>query len=88
MEWEIILALLFAATIVLLPAVLIWYLDIGGIYAAIRKKARFRIPAAAVRIGAVSGLYQVVGDRLRRLATFARRRAVKPVAKAIHNQVA
>jgi len=41
MEWQIIVALLATIPIVLIPVVFVWYLNIGGIYAAI-KEARAR----------------------------------------------
>ena len=41
MEWQIIVALVIAIPIILLPVALAWYLNIGGIYAAI-KDARER----------------------------------------------
>ena len=41
MEWQIIIALVIAIPIVLLPVALVWYLNIGGIYAAV-KEARAR----------------------------------------------
>ena len=41
MEWQIIVALAIAIPIILLPVALAWYLNIGGIYAAI-KDARER----------------------------------------------
>jgi len=37
MEWQLILALVLAIPIILFPAVFIWYLNIGGIYAAIQE---------------------------------------------------
>jgi len=36
MEWQIIVALIVAIPIVLIPVVFVWYLNIGGIYAAIK----------------------------------------------------
>lgn len=41
MEWQIIVALVVAIPIILFPVAFIWYLNIGGIYAAI-KDARAR----------------------------------------------
>ena len=41
MQWEFVLALVIAIPIILFPAAFIWYLNIGGIYAAI-KEARAR----------------------------------------------
>ena len=37
MEWQIILALVLAVPIILFPVAYVWYLNIGGIYAAIRE---------------------------------------------------
>jgi hypothetical protein len=41
MEWQIIVALIIAVPVILFPVALVWYLNIGGIYAAI-KEARAR----------------------------------------------
>jgi len=41
MQWEFIVALAIAIPIILFPAAFIWYLNLGGIYAAI-KNARER----------------------------------------------
>ena len=41
MQWEFIVALVIAIPIILFPAAFVWYLNIGGIYAAI-KEARGR----------------------------------------------
>lgn len=53
MEWEFIVALVIAIPIILFPAAFIWYLNVGGIYAAI-KKARER--RAARQVKAKTGL--------------------------------
>ncbi len=37
MQWELIVALVLAIPVILFPAAYIWYLNIGGIYAAVRK---------------------------------------------------
>lgn len=37
MEWPVIVALVIAITIILFPVALIWYINIGGIYHAIRE---------------------------------------------------
>ena len=42
MQWEFIIALLIAVPIILLPAAFIWYLNIGGIYVAIREALKRR----------------------------------------------
>jgi hypothetical protein len=41
MQWEFIVALVIAIPIILFPAAFIWYLNVGGIYAAV-KEARAR----------------------------------------------
>ena len=41
MEWQVILVLVLAIPLILFPAAFIWYMNIGGIYAAI-KEARAR----------------------------------------------
>ena len=41
MEWQLILAMVIAIPIILFPAAFVWYLNFGGIYAAI-KEARAR----------------------------------------------
>ena len=41
MEWQILVALVIAIPIILFPVAFVWYLNIGGIYAAI-KEARAR----------------------------------------------
>ncbi|MFC1956560.1 hypothetical protein ACFLWZ_08655 [Chloroflexota bacterium] len=37
MEWQIVVALVVAIPIILFPVVFVWYLNIGGIYAAIKE---------------------------------------------------
>jgi len=36
-QWEVVIALVIAIPIILFPAAYVWYLNIGGIYAAIRE---------------------------------------------------
>lgn len=40
MEWQFVVALLVFMPVILLPAALIWYLNIGGVHAALRKSGR------------------------------------------------
>jgi hypothetical protein len=54
MEWQVILALIFAVTIIMFPAVFIWYLNIGGIYAALRERGGIRVPAIIRRVTRVT----------------------------------
>jgi hypothetical protein len=49
MEWQFIVALVIAIPIVLFPVAFVWYLNIGGIYAAI-KEARARRAARGKEI--------------------------------------
>jgi len=54
MEWQVILVLVIVVAIILIPVALVWYLNIGGIYAAIREGRRIRVLETigrAVRIG-------------------------------------
>jgi len=41
MQWEIIVALVVAIPVILFPAAFVWYLNIGGAYAAL-KEARVK----------------------------------------------
>ena len=41
MQWELVVALVVAIPLILFPAAYVWYLNVGGIYAAI-KEARAR----------------------------------------------
>jgi len=49
MQWEFVLALIIAIPVILFPAAFVWYLNIGGIYAAI-KEARARRTAREERM--------------------------------------
>ena len=54
MEWQVILVLVIVVAIILIPVALVWYLNIGGIYAAIREGRRIRVLETigrVVRIG-------------------------------------
>jgi len=54
MEWQVIVALVVAIPIILFPAAFVWYLNIGGIYAAV-KEARKRKVAAKEKVTVVTG---------------------------------
>ena len=41
MEWQIVIAFIIAVPIILFPAAFVWYLNMGGIYTAV-KEARAR----------------------------------------------
>ena len=38
MEWQVIVALIVIIPVILFPVAFIWYLNIGGVYALIRKR--------------------------------------------------
>ena len=38
MEWQVIVAMVVAITIILLPVALVWYLNIGGIRVLLRRR--------------------------------------------------
>jgi len=38
MEWQVVLALVLGIPIVLFPAAYVWYLNIGGMLAAVRRE--------------------------------------------------
>ena len=42
MEWPIILLLVLAVPVILLPVALVWYLNIGALYAAIKERRKER----------------------------------------------
>ena len=37
MQWQLVVALVIAIPIILFPAAYVWYLNVGGLYAAVRK---------------------------------------------------
>lgn len=43
MEWEFIIALVIAVPIILFPAAFVWFLNMGGIYAAIKEAIARRV---------------------------------------------
>ena len=53
MEWQIVVALIVAIPIILLPVALIWYINIGGIYAAIKEAQARRVTHRKEAIGSV-----------------------------------
>ena len=42
MQWEIVLALVVAIPVILIPAAFVWYLNTGGVYAAIREMRKVK----------------------------------------------
>ncbi len=43
MEWQIVVALAVAVPVILFPAAFVWYLNLGGIYAAIKEARAKRV---------------------------------------------
>ncbi len=52
MQWEFIVALIVAIPIILFPAAFVWYLNLGGLTAALRE-ARAKKAAEAKGMGTV-----------------------------------
>ena len=52
MQWEFVLALIIAIPIILFPAAFVWYLNVGGIYGAIKEalKRRAALPERIKRV--------------------------------------
>lgn len=42
MEWKFIVVLIIAIPIILFPAAFLWYMNLGGLYAAIKEKRFMR----------------------------------------------
>ena len=60
MQWEFIVALVIAIPIILFPAAFVWYLNMGGIYHAIKEARQKRKAAHEERIRAVAEAEQHV----------------------------
>jgi len=43
MQWELVVALVIAIPIILFPAAYVWYLNIGGIVAAVKEAREKRV---------------------------------------------
>ena len=43
MEWQVILVLVIVIPVILFPVLFVWYLNIGGIYAAIKEARERRV---------------------------------------------
>ena len=52
MEWQVMLVLILTVPIILIPVAFIWYINFGGIYAAVKKARKAR----AVREKELSGV--------------------------------
>jgi hypothetical protein len=61
MQWEFIVALVIAIPIILFPAAFIWYLNIGGIYAAIKEAREKRAVREKGKKAVAEAMEQPVG---------------------------
>lgn len=43
MPWQVIVALVIVIPVILIPVLLVWYLNIGGIYSAIKEARQRRV---------------------------------------------
>ena len=85
MEWQFIVALVVAIPIILFPVAYVWYLNIGGIYAAIRE-ARWKRTTSEKGIRAVAeeqreeGI-RAVAERPRVVEVYGKPGALEPEAE-------
>ena len=42
MQWEFVLALIIAIPVIIFPAAFVWYMNIGGMYVAVREVLKRR----------------------------------------------
>ncbi len=63
MQWEFVVALIIAIPIILLPAAFVWYLNVGGIYAAIKKARAKRVARVARRAEPEHLTADIPGDK-------------------------
>jgi hypothetical protein len=54
MEWYVIVVLVVGIPIILFPAAYVWYLNIGGIYAAVKEARKKRAAREAAKAHAVA----------------------------------
>ena len=56
MQWEFLVALLLAIPIVLIPVVFVWYLNVGGVYTAIKEgREKQTVRGKGVKVVPVDG---------------------------------
>jgi len=63
MEWQIIVALVIVIPVVLIPVLFVWYLNIGGIYAAFKEARARRAVSEKERKATVEAKQHVTVDR-------------------------
>lgn len=54
MQWEFVIALAVAIPVILFPAALVWYINVGGLYAAIKRSREKRAAARPLSEEAVT----------------------------------
>jgi len=50
MQWELVVALVIAIPVILFPAAYVWYLNIGGAYAAVKKAREKKLAVTKVTV--------------------------------------
>jgi hypothetical protein len=49
MEWQYIVALAVVIPVIMFPVAFVWYLNLSGVFAALRRRARREVPSVAAR---------------------------------------
>ncbi|HEY78599.1 MAG TPA: hypothetical protein G4O09_05740 [Dehalococcoidia bacterium] len=52
MQWQVIVALAVVIPIILIPVLFVWYLNIGGVYSAIKARQAARAQRRKVKVAA------------------------------------
>ncbi len=63
MEWQFVVAIALAVPVILVPVALAWYLNVGGIYAAIKEAGKKRAEVTTEVIGEQATEKEFVGTR-------------------------
>ena len=67
MPWQVILALVIVIPIILFPAAFVWYLNLGGLYTAVKEILERRAVRAQKRkAAAIEAEWRLSADRVRR----------------------
>jgi len=48
MQWQVVLAIVIAVPVIMLPVALVWYLTLGGMYAAAKEARQHKAARRAV----------------------------------------
>jgi hypothetical protein len=48
MEWQVVVALIIAVPVILFPVAFVWYINIGGLYSAIKERRAARSRAREI----------------------------------------